>query len=241
MSIIRRLKAIFLSNANQLVDELDDPKISLNESLQKLEDSLRKIQRSLVDVTAARQRLAIQYQQVGAAAIKHQEQARAAAGLQREDLARMALGRRLDAQNRLAELQNHILTLDNQLETLKANQADLERKISLFRAKKEELGAVYAASRAQVQYKETVAGISRDLNDVGNSIQQAEARILEMRSRSDAIDALLQDGVLTDALEPGQDQVDRELMRMQRTQLIEDELARLKSGQPPQDPKLLEE
>lgn len=239
MSILRRLKSIFMASANELVDELDDPKISLNESLYKLEESLRKIHRSLVEVSAARQRLVSQYQQVGAVALKHQEQAHAAASLEREDLARVAIGRRLDAQNRLTELETHILSLDGQLETLKSNKADLERKVALFRSKKEELGAVYAASRAQVQFKETVAGISNDLADVGRSIQEAEARILEMRSCSDAIDALMQEGVLTDVLEPGQDNVDRELLRLQRTRQIDDELARLKSGPVMDDPKLL--
>ena len=238
MGILSRLKLIFLAKTNQLVDELDDPKISLNESLARLEDSQHKIQRSLVEVSAARQRLIIQYQQIGAAAIKHQEQARAAVELQREDLARLALNRRLDAQTRLVELEANISTLDSQLESLKANQADLERKVALFRSKKEELGAVFAASRAQMAFKETIAGVSRDLNSVGNSIQQAEARILEMRSRSDAIDALLQQGVLTDALEPGVDSVERLLQRIQRDQIIEKELARLKSGQPFEDPKL---
>ena len=111
---------------------------------------------------------------------------------------------------------------------LKESQVNLDRKISLFRSKKEELKAVHDSSQAQLRVRESLSGISEDMADVGNTIQRAEARIKEMQSRADAIDGLIAEGVLSDALAPETDDIDRQLAQIGRSQAIEDELAALK-------------
>jgi phage shock protein A len=63
---------------------------------------------------------------------------------------------------------------------------------------------------------------------VGATIQRTEARIQEMQSRADAIDALVDEGILQDVLEPDVDDIDRQLAEIGRNQAIEEELARLK-------------
>jgi phage shock protein A len=127
--------------------------------------------------------------------------------------------------------------LDRQVEALKLSQQKLERQIALFRGKKEELKAIYDSSRAQLQVREAVTGISRDLNDVNSTIQRIETRIHEMQSRADAIDGLVSEGVLTEVFEVGGDDVDRQLAQIGRQQAIEAELARLKNGGQLPEPK----
>lgn len=228
MSILSRFKAIFQARANQFADQFEDPKASLDYSLAKLEESRSQISRSLVDVSAAKNRLENQRDQLNAAAQKYEEQAQGAVKVGREDLARTALGRKQEAESRQAELETNLANLERQVENLKQSQANLERKIALFRSKKEELKAIYDSSKAQLRVREAISGISEDLADVGNTIQRAEARIREMQSRSDAIEGLIAEGVLSDALEPDRDDIDRELSRIGREQAVEEELARLK-------------
>ena len=231
VSIWSRLKAIFQANANKVADQIEDPKVSLDYSLTKLEDSRSQINRTLVDVSAAYQRLDNQRNEIGTAVQKYEGQARAAVDAGRDDLARLALARREEALVRQEELDGNLNNLDRQLASLKESQMALERKIALFRSKKEELKAVYDASRAQVQLQEAVSGISEDLSNVGYTIQRAEARIREMQSRAAAIESLSNEGFLPDVLEPNKDDIDRELMRINRKQLVDDELARLKGGE----------
>jgi len=228
MSILSRFKAIFQVRANQVADQFEDPKASLDYSLAKLEESRSQISRSLVDASAAKNRLENQRDQINAAAQKYEEQAQGAVKVGREDLARTALERKQEAESRKAELETNIANLERQVENLKQSQANLERKIAIFRSKKEELKAIYDSSKAQLRVREAISGISEDLADVGNSIQRAEARIREMQSRSDAIEGLIAEGVLNDALEPDRDDIDRELSRIGREQTVEEELARLK-------------
>jgi phage shock protein A len=229
MGLLSRFRAIFQAKANQVVDQMEDPKASLDYSLVKLEESRRQIGRSLVEVSAAKTRLEHQQDELVAAAQKYAGQAKAAVEAGRDDLARTALERKQEAQARQAELETNVANLERQAETLKQSQANLERKIALFRSKKEELKAIYDSSKAQLRVQEAVSGVSEDLADVGNTIQRAETRIREMQSRADAIESLVAEGVLSDALAPEADDIDRELARIGRGQAVEQELARLKA------------
>jgi phage shock protein A len=131
---------------------------------------------------------------------------------------------------------NSIASLDAQVESLKASQANLRQKIELFQARKEELKALYDSSRAQLKVKEAASGVSKDLADAAHAIQRAETRIQTMQSRVDAIDDLIATGALEDVLSPDGDDIDRELARLTLTATIESELERLKAeaaeGQP---------
>ncbi len=229
MSIFSKFKAVFQSRAHQVADYFEDPKASLDYSLTKLEESRSQVGRSLIEVSAARNRLSMQRDQLNLVLQKYQTQAETAVKARREDLARTALERKQDAQTRQTELDTNLANLAAQADKLKESQASLEHKIAIFRSKKEELKAIYDSSRAQLQMREAISGISADLADVGNTIQRAENRIREMQSRSQAIEGLIAEGVLTDVLEPHTDNVDQELSRIGRQQAIEDELNRLKA------------
>lgn len=232
MGLFSRVKAVFETRTNKIIDGFEDPKASLDYSLQKLEESRAQIGRSLVEVRVAKNQLEIERSKLASDIEKYEQQAQAAVKAEREDLARMALERKQDSLARQAELEKNITSLNTQAETLKQSELNLTNKISLFTAKKEEMKAMYDSSRAQLQMREAMSGISADLADVGNTIKRTEARIQEMQSRSDAIEKLTAEGVFSDVLEPGVDEVDRELYRLNRNQAIEEELARLKSAQP---------
>ncbi|NOX61645.1 MAG: PspA/IM30 family protein [Chloroflexi bacterium] len=233
MSLLARFRAIFEAKANNVADQLEDPKASLDYSLTKLEETRRELSRGLIEVSAARRRLEAQRDQMAAAAARYEEQAKAAVAAGRDDLARLALQRKQDAEARQAELESGIASLERQEANLKENQIKLERRIAQFRSRKEELKAIHDSAQAQLRVQESLSGVSEDLADVGNTIRRAEARILEMQSRADAIDDLVAQGVLQDVLEPETDDIERELARIGRNQAVEEELARLKAEREP--------
>ena len=234
MSFFDRLKAIFGAKVNQALDEIEDPRASLDFSLTRLQAILRQISDSLVEVSTARRTLESQRGQAQKAIDQTEEQARQAIRLGREDLATRALERKALAQERLNSLYANIEALDAQVESLKTSQANMRQKIELFQAKKEELKALYDSSRAQLQVKEAATGISKDLSDAGHAIERAETRIQAMQSRVEAIDDLIATGALDDALTPGDD-IDRELSRLTRAAAVESELARLKADSAPEE------
>lgn len=140
---------------------------------------------------------------------------------------RTALLSKQEVEARQAELKTNIENLDHQATNLKQRQINLEGKIDTFRSRVEELKAIYVSSQAQLRIREALTGISEDLADVDNTIQRAEARIQEMQSRADAIDALIAEDVLADVLTPGADDIERQLVRIGRSRVVDKELARL--------------
>lgn len=230
MNLIARLKAIFAANANSALDQIEDPRASLDYSLTRLQASLRQISDSLVEVATARRSLEAQRDQAQATVAKYEEQARQAVTLGRDDLAKRALERKAAAQEQLNSLNSNIASVDAQVESLKVSQANLRQKIELFQGKKEELKALYDSSRAQLQVREAATGMSQDLADAGHAVERAEARINQMQARVQAIDSLISAGALEDALSPQGDEIDRELARLTRTAVVETELKQLKAG-----------
>lgn len=226
--LLQRFKAIFQAKANQAAEQMEDPRASLDYSLTRLEQNRRELARSLVEVSAALRRLENQRNQLAAGQERYEEQA-AAIKFGQDDLARLALERKQEAQARQAELEINLDSLEHQEQNLKQSQLKLDRKIALFRSKKEELKAIYDSSQAQLRVNEALSGISEELADVGNTIERAEARIQTMQARSDAIEGLIAEGVLTDRLEPEKDDLDRQLERIGRSQAVEEELVRLKA------------
>ena len=229
MSLVVRLKEIFGAKANALADEMEDPKASLEYSLRRLEENQRQVARSLVEVRAARQRLENQRDELETTLGRYRQQAEAAVASGRDDLARLALQRAQDAEARQAGLANNIANVARQEEELTQSNANLERKIAQFRSKKEELKAIHDSAEAQLRVHEALSGVSGDLADVGHTIRRAEERIAEMQSRADAIEGLIAEGALQDALTPEQDDIDRQLAEIGRNKAVEDELARLKA------------
>lgn len=227
MSILTRYKAIFQAQANAVVDQLEDPKVSLDYSLTRLEGNRRQLGHSLIDKSSAKRRLENQRDQTAAAVARYAQEARASVEAGRDDLARTALLRKQEAEARQAELKTNVENLDHQVTNLKQSQISLEGKIAAFRSRVEELMAIYVSSQAQMRIREALTGISEDLADVDNTIQRAEARIQNMQSRADAIDALIAGDVLADVLTPGADDIERQLVRIGRSRVVDKELARL--------------
>ncbi len=233
MNLIARLKAIFAANANSALDQIEDPRAMLDYSLTRLQASLRQISDSLVEVATARRSLETQRDQAQATVAKYEEQARQAVTLGRDDLATRALERKAAAQEQLNSLNTNIASVDVQVESLKASQANLRQKIELFQGKKEELKALYDSSRAQLQVREAATGISKDLADAAHAIEHAETRINQMQSRVQAIDSLISAGALEDVLSPQGDEIDRELAHLTRVAAVENELKQLKAATAP--------
>jgi phage shock protein A len=229
MSDLRaRLRAAFSARASESVDAFEDPQASLEYSLRKLEGNRRELGRAMVEVAAARLRLIEQRDQIANGVRNYRQQAELALRSEREDLARGILERKGELDKRLADIENDLTNLDHQLEIMKQNRLALDNKIEIFQARKEELKSMYESSKAQLRLREALSGISSDLADAGNTIQRIERRIANMRARSAAINQLVSEGVLKDALESESDDIDRQLSQLQRSQAVESELSRLK-------------
>lgn len=228
MGLFKRMETVFKSKMNKVLNRMEDPRETLDYSYEKQLELLQNVKRGVAEVTSSKKRLQLQRAKLVQSKDKLEGQARDVIAAGREDLARLALERKAALQQQVEGIDREIAELDQQQEKLVESEKRLSTKMEIFRTKKESIKAQYSAAEAQVKINESVTGISEEMADVGLALERAENKTEEMKARAQAIDDLMEAGILED-LTGGRDQIDRELAKISAQTNVESELATLKA------------
>jgi len=229
MGLMSRVSTIFKSKVNAALDAAEDPRQTLDYSYERQMEMLQRVKRSLADAVTSRKQIELQKVRLEADMQKYQGEAEAALKAAREDLARAALERKAAIQTQAHGLDAQIAELKGQENKMEENARRLETKIASFRAEKEVIKAQYTTAQAQVKMGETATGLSEELADVGLAVQRAQDKTERMRARAQAIDELSDEGILSDTLAPGQDPIERELLKTQQKTQVDQDLDALRA------------
>lgn len=243
MGLWSRFRAIFGAKVNSALDRMENPAETLDYSYEKQLSLLRDVKRGLAEIATSKQRLKLQAEKLRQQDSKLQSQAQQAVLQGRDDLARLALQRRQTIQPQLESLSTQVSSLDDQQAKLADASQKLQMRIEMFRTQKETIKAQYQASSAQVKIGESFTGISREMNDIGTSVQRAQDRIEQMQARSGALDELIASGALEDytaQLGGGGDDIDRQLRLAGGGDEIDSQIAAMKAQLSAQDQPRLE-
>ena len=235
MTLFQRAHDILAAKANKALDAAEQPDEMLDLSYEQMLDHLTKVRQALVTVAASRKQIELQEQQLQHSADHLQEQAKAALGLGKEDLAREALQRKAAAQAQIDGMESQHQQLSEEEEKLEQTLAALQERVDQFRTQKETLKAQYTAANAEASVNESVAGISSTLGDSGAALQRAQDKIANMQARAGALDELLQSGVLED-VGGDTDDIQKELDEAGSSADVDRELAGLKAQIGPASP-----
>jgi len=217
--------------ANAALDKAEDPGQVLDYSYQKQLEQLQQLKRSITDVVTSEKRLEMQQRQLQQQLNKLDQQAMQALQGNREDLARMALQRKEVIASQLSAYEQQLAQLRDQEQRLVAMEHNLAAKVEAFRTQKEMVKAQYGAAQAQVKINESLTGLSKDMSEMSLAMQRAQERVLNMQSRANAMDALIESGTIGDEmlLGPGaNDPLERELQQMSSQQNIDAQLEAMK-------------
>jgi phage shock protein A len=189
---------------------------------------LTQVRRGVADVATSRKRVELQMNSLRQNQNRLEGQAKQALGAGREDLAREALARRAALQSQLTDLENQYQSLQADEEKLTVASQRLQAKVEAFRMQKETIKATYTAAEAQSRIGEAVSGISEEMGDVGMAVQRAQDKTAQMQARAGAIDELMASGALEDMTGTPRDDIQAELDSMRGGQNIDLELERLR-------------
>lgn len=228
MSVFGRMANIFQAKTNQLLDKLEDPNASLDLSYEKMLTGLQETKRHLADVLAEQKLLERQMDGARQEAAKAEDNARLALQANREDLAKASLNAKQSALQKLQTLQQAHDTIAPQAAKLVEYERKLEDRITQFRTQKEVMKSSYSAAQAQVKVTESLTGVGKDLGNVGDTLQRAEDKVAGMRAKADAMDGLLESGVLVDPLDP-RNSTQKELDALRSASAVDLELEKLKA------------
>jgi len=227
MGLLERMSTTVKAKMSKIMGQFEDPRETLDYSYEKQLELLQNVKRGVADVTTSKKRLELQKARLQASLDKADAQAKEAVKSGRDDLAKMALERKIGLQSQEESLDQQIADLEAEQQKLMAAESRLATKVEAFRAKKETIKAQYSAAEAQVKVTESVTGISEEMADVGLAVERAEEKTESMKARSAALDELLESGVLEDY--SGGDKIDKELAKAKAAGDVDAELARLKS------------
>jgi phage shock protein A len=234
MSILGRVADLFQSKTNKLMDALEDPNEALDLSYEKMLTGLQETKRHLADVVA--QQISLQRQIAGSdrELAGAESDARLAVQANRDDLARAALVHRQRVIDTRATLQQALDAIRPQVEKLAGYQERLEDRIERFRTQKDTMKASFAAAQAQVKVTQSLTGVGGKLGGVGETLKRAEAKMLSTRDKADAMDVLIERGLISDPLDP-RGRAERELASLRDDHAVEAELLQLKAemSEPP--------
>jgi phage shock protein A len=235
MTLFQRAHDILAAKTNKALDAAEQPDEMLDLSYEQMLDQLTKVRQALVTVAASRKQIELQEQQLQHSADHLEEQAKAALGLGKEDLAREALQRKAAAQAQIDGMESQHQQLNEEQEKLEQTLAALQERVNQFRTQKETLKAQYTAANAEASVNESVAGISSTLGDSGAALERAQDKIATMQARAGALDELLQSGVLED-VGGDTDDIQKELDEAGSSADVDRELAALKAQIGPASP-----
>jgi phage shock protein A len=205
--------SIFGAKVNTALDRMENPAETLDYSYEKQLNLLKDVRRGLAEIATSKQRLKMQSEKLRQQDTKLQEQAQQALVQGREDIARLALQRKAALTPQIESLDQQVYALDEQQAKLADASQKLQARIEMFRTTKEATKAQYTAAQAQVKINESFTGLSKEMGEIGTSLQRTQDRIAQMQARAGALDELIDSGALTDysAQLTGEDDIDRQL------------------------------
>lgn len=228
MSLWTRIKALLGIKASRALDRAEDPREMLDYSYNRQVELLQDVRRGLAEVATAKKRIELQAGEMGSRYDRLEAQAREAVRQGRDDLARVALGRRAALEGQVTMLHEQHDGLQAQETHLIENQQRLAARIEAFRTEKEAMKATYTASEAQARANEAAAGISGEMAEVGQTLERARGRVAQMRARAMATDELLASGALEDRTGAPDSDLDRQLGAGFRDLEVDHQLATIK-------------
>ncbi|MGI8826897.1 MAG: PspA/IM30 family protein [Chloroflexota bacterium] len=227
MGMFGRMNTILQAKMTKVMDRAENPNETLDYSYEKQLQLLQNVKRGLADLVTSKRRLQLQHDKIQTDMERLDSQAHQALAINREDLARLALERKVGVQQQLSNLDTQIAQLEAQQQKLTDAEQRLQTKIETFRTQKESIKAQYTASEAQVKIGEAATGISEEMADVGLSIQRAQDKTEQMQARAGALDDLVATGALTDYTDSGDD-IDRQLSQLSTGGDVDKQLAAMK-------------
>jgi phage shock protein A len=229
---MNRFSTLFKTKTNTLLDKFEKPEEMLNYSFEKQTELLNKLRRDIAEVVTAKKRLEMQKAKLVANTNTLDGQAHHALDSNREDLARLALERKNVILQQAANLDNQINDIQVQQEKLKDTEKRLSAKVEEFKTRKEVIKAQYSSAEAQVRIKESVTGISEEMSDVGVSLNRAEEKTQKMQAKAQALDEMIDSGVLTDYTTSSENlggDIEAELDKVTMKSSVDEELEKLKA------------
>ena len=214
MSIFSRVRDLLSANINAMLDAAEDPEKMADEYLRQLNNELYEAKTSVAAAMADATKLNTKEAQYTAETDQWASKAEAALRANNEELAKAALGRKVQAGKLAQQYKEQSDAQDQQVEQLQQALIQLETRIAETRAKKE----LIVAKKNRAATQEAIQRTARGLGNINamDKLDQLEERVDDRLAKADAM-SKLESGTL-----------ENKFRDLERDSEVDSELAELK-------------
>lgn len=206
-----------------LLKPAEDPRQTAAYLPQRQHDLLRNVQAALADIAQMREKLVTKTAVMQSRLPALEREAQLALSNGQEERARLALRRRQVTAIELEAITSQLQAIAQKEQRLLAVEQHLIAQIEAYVARQEAIAARYQTAVSQSQVNKAIQDIFRDLADLGQAIDAAEAHTDHLEARADWLDGALRDELLMGTAVP----LNGEYVGLETA--VEAELARLKT------------
>jgi len=242
MNLGERFVRLVKSNANDLINKMEDPEKVLEQAVTDMQKDLVKVRQAYAEVSASTKRMEEQIKLAEAEGAKWYERAQLALSKGEDELAREALTRRKQQLEMVDSLRDQVDGQQGSISSLYESMKELEAKMAEAKAKKDQIIARARTAKAATKVNDMLAGVGTSssmaaFERMSDKVEQleAEADVSKQLAASGSTGAGTTIDQQFKALESGS-AVDDELAAMKKAQGIlpasgvDDELAQLKAS-----------
>jgi phage shock protein A len=226
--LIRQLTALFKTGLGTLLEPAEDPRETFTSPQQRQGELLTRVREALERNAALRKRLDNRIAQLQEKIPQLEDVARQAVASNRDDLARLALQQRQLAIIELKALEANSQEVQLEERRISILEQRLTAQVEAMRVRQEMTAVRYTAAESQVMVNEAIQGVSRELADLGQSIEQTEQKAEDMQARAFAIEQLADFDTLDLSGSATGDPLGQQLIQLELDKAVEEKLSALK-------------
>lgn len=217
MGILNRLSNIARSKMNNAIDKVENPIELLDQKIRDMEESLNKAKMSSAQILGNVHETEKKMKEAKDASNDFDEKVKLALNKGNEDLAKLALQKKLDADKKYNSLKLSYDESYKKAQTIKKSLNDLEEELEKTRNYRDEAAARYSNAEASEKVNEILDNVQTKNNKI--NIDDIERKIEAKESYAEGLEDLKGDDNLDKAFEKLNDvDIDSELEKYKEKQ-----------------------
>ncbi len=160
MGMLQRMRTIFSSKVNHVLDAVEDPRETLDFAYERQREQYKKLKQSIVTVATEKNRLGQQRGRAQEEITRWDQAARNFLAAADEEQAAVAIERKQAAERQLAGLEVQISSMEQEQGKLQELDQQMAQKLDSMRRQKDMLKAQYTAAKAQTDIQSALGQYS---------------------------------------------------------------------------------
>ena len=196
MGIFKRMSNVLRGKVNSAIDSVENPVELLDQKVRDMEESLNTAKISSAQIIGNVHEIDKKMEEAKRESVDFDEKVKLAMTKGNEDLAKMALAKKLEADKKFSNLQASYISAKQKADSVKENLKSLEEEINKTRSYRDEAVARHNTAEANQRVNEILANVETSSNKI--NLDDIERKIQRKESLAEGLAELKPDHTMED-------------------------------------------